>query len=281
MTITGGSTNDTHTLTTTSNIITDGTRTLTSGIVSSVATFKALAGTGGNSSIIKPNSITTSNVDGTTSTNTSSITPTSISTIGTYSNDYCKITPSGSTSLIEVQSQGTDYNTNLSSGMLQLLQNASIGTGIQYASSLVFRRTNQTSVGVPLGVLRFIGYSTPSSATFEYGRITSYVKTQGSGNEDGSILFSTQVNSTLTDMLELNGDEQQINAFKALDMNNNAIVSSTGSISINATSSSGTGNINITPKSAGYIILSNLPTSATGLPTGALYNSAGVLMVAP
>jgi hypothetical protein len=56
-----------------------------------------------------------------------------------------------------------------------------------------------------------------------------------------------------------------------LDLNNNALKSSSGNISIDASGSSGTGQVIITPKAGSVIILNNLPTSATGLPAGAIW----------
>ena len=66
-----------------------------------------------------------------------------------------------------------------------------------------------------------------------------------------------------------------------LNIGTNAIVSSIGDIAVNASASAGTGNIVITPKIGAYIIMTNLPTSAVGLPSGALWNNVGVLNIAP
>ena len=67
-----------------SNLLTtDGTRTLTSGIVSSVPTFKALASSpSGASTIIQPNSIINYARDTTTGINYSSMTTNTLSMIG-------------------------------------------------------------------------------------------------------------------------------------------------------------------------------------------------------
>jgi hypothetical protein len=59
------------------------------------------------------------------------------------------------------------------------------------------------------------------------------------------------------------------------------IRTSTGSLSLNASASAGTGTITLTPKPLGNLIFQNLPTSAVGLPTGAVWNNLGVLSIAP
>lgn len=383
MTITGSTTSITNTLTSATNIITDGTRTITSGIVSSVATFKALASSGGNSTIITPNSIYTYVVDGATtaysqitgsnivvqgatninatinstnylvndatnsryavltsggyatsgnsinsidqqlylgstapsaaatSTNSAILTPTQLSFYNGNSSrgsTFARLQGSangGSLTINRTSSQQVQAvipvggltadsymflglhdldlftaNANVAKAFIQLTSsNTSTTTG--GSVGIIQNRTKTVISGDYIGMTRYMATTASEGAYTEFGRISGIVKNVGISLNDGSILFETRVNSVLTQFLELNGDEVQINAFKPLDMNNNSIVSSTGGITLDATGSSGTGSISITPKSTGYIILSNLPTAVTGLPTGALYNSAGVLMVAP
>lgn len=57
-----------------------------------------------------------------------------------------------------------------------------------------------------------------------------------------------------------------------------------GSINLTAGNKIGTGvagNITFTASTGGYIMMVGLPTSSAGLPTGALWNNAGVLSIAP
>jgi len=115
----------------------------------------------------------------------------------------------------------------------------------------------------------------------EYTRISSTIRNNATANVDGSISLLARVNDTLTELMRINGADSQIDAFQPLDLNNNAIVTSTGDIALNAAASTGTGNITITPKPGAYIIMTNLPTSAAGLPSGALWNNLGVLNIAP
>jgi hypothetical protein len=50
-----------------------------------------------------------------------------------------------------------------------------------------------------------------------------------------------------------------------------AYVVGLGNIGVNASASTGTGTITLTPKVSGNLILQNLPTSAAGLPSGAVW----------
>ncbi len=52
-----------------------------------------------------------------------------------------------------------------------------------------------------------------------------------------------------------------------------------GNINLQATASTGIGNIIITPNSCGVLILNNLPINSTGLPIGAVWNNNGVLSI--
>jgi hypothetical protein len=281
MTITGSTTSTTNTSTSLSNIITDGTRTLTSGIVSSVATFKALASTGGASATIIPTSIAIAGADGTTSSSYSSLTKDTLSLTNTSSSvSIFKAINIGNTFGMSITADNFP-SSSLSGAAISI---ASLGNVATDCMSILLRRTRasfQNSVGDLLGFIAFSGKST-TSTELEFARIQASVRNNGSTTSDGAIQFQATINSaTPTTFLEINGDEVQINAFQPLDMNNNSIVSSIGGITLD-TSSSASGNpyITLTPKaSGGYIILNNLPTSSTGLPTGALYNSAGVLMV--
>jgi hypothetical protein len=288
-TLTGGTTSSTNTITAVSNTITDAVRTIFTGISSSIATIKLNAAASlGNVVSITPSSIGIFTDDGVSSYGGATITSTSIQILGTStsSQDYAKIIPnppntsgvvSAGGALLDIKTATYDFNNTLTSGMMVIQTSSTAGTGgINYAPSMLFRRFNNAPVGSALGTMRFVGYSNGSTGATEYGRITTFVKNQGVSADDGRMLFQTSVNNVLTNFLELDGGEEQINAFKPLDLNNNSIVSSTGGITLD-TSSSASGNpyITLTPNSTGgYIILNNIPTGAGG-PTGSLYKTGG------
>ena len=308
MTITGSISSITNTTSSLSNIITDGTRTLTSGIVSSVATFKTLAGTGGNSSVINPTTIGVYNVDGTTTSNKTEITTTGLtsyiadannSAIVNSTNGFtilsgglgARMTPTtiylaGSGSLgpsmnRDASTTNSSISTILNTGFTPdttvgasiSLTNSNTGAGLVGGNPIIYERTKATTaVGDIIGSHHYF-MKDAGGTRKEYARTTAVVKDATTGSIKSSLDFLVTVSGTLTSAFQINGIENQINAFQPLDMNNNSIVSSTGGITLDTTlSASGNPYITLTPKaSTGYIILNNLPTSSSGLPSGAIW----------
>lgn len=273
VTITGSTTSVLNTIVASSNTITDGVRTLFFGISSTIATIKLNAAASlGNAVSIVPNSIGVFGTDGTTTMNASTMTPTSIQTIGTGSSDNVKLIPNDATTQLLVSTGTTDWNNTTAKGQLVIQTSSTLGGGISYTPSILFKRVgNSTAIGGGLGTLRFCGYSNITGTQIEYGRITTSIKAVGSSLEDGRMLFQTSLNSVLTDFLDFDGGEEQINAYKPIDMNNNSIVSSTGGITLNASGSSGTGVITLNTKNGtagsgtGLVLSGNtLTVTATG-----------------
>jgi hypothetical protein len=62
---------------------------------------------------------------------------------------------------------------------------------------------------------------------------------------------------------------------------NNDIISSGGNVHLNASASTGTGQVILEPKIGSYLIMNNLPTSSAGLPSGAVYRLGTVLNIVP
>jgi hypothetical protein len=78
----------------------------------------------------------------------------------------------------------------------------------------------------------------------------------GVGNTDGALLFSGLVNDVMTSFFEINGGENEINAFKPIDMVGNNIRSSTGSMTLTTALSTGLGIITLAPKATtGSVII--------------------------
>jgi len=120
-----------------------------------------------------------------------------------------------------------------------------------------------------------------TSLSREWARMEVVTRNVTVGNEDGSISFWASLNGVSTEFLRINGADGDNNFLRPLDMNGSSILSTSGSLSISASASSGAGTITITPKPLGNLIFQNLPTSAVGLPTGAVWNNLGVLNIAP
>ena len=82
----------------------------------------------------------------------------------------------------------------------------------------------------------------------EYTRISHTLRDASTGGEDGSIEFSAFVNGAVNTFLQINGNENEINCLKTLDMVGNNIRSSTGNLALTTALSTGLGNITATAK---------------------------------
>jgi hypothetical protein len=80
----------------------------------------------------------------------------------------------------------------------------------------------------------------------EYGRITCNIRDPSgpSAGADGQLLFGVPVGDTMTTFIDLNGNDNRVKILRAL-------------------------------------LLTNVPTSSAGLPTGAVWSNAGVLNIVP
>jgi hypothetical protein len=82
----------------------------------------------------------------------------------------------------------------------------------------------------------------------EYTRITHTLRDGTGGVEDGSIEFGCFVNGSFNNFLQINGNQNEVNCLKTLDMGSNNITTTTGDMTIQTTSSSGNGDLTITAK---------------------------------
>ena len=89
----------------------------------------------------------------------------------------------------------------------------------------------------------------PNGLKQEYTRITHTIRDSAGGGEDGSMELSCFVNGAVNTFLQINGNENEINCLKVLDMGGNNIRTTTGNITLDGTSApSGSGNINLNPR---------------------------------
>jgi hypothetical protein len=86
------------------------------------------------------------------------------------------------------------------------------------------------------------------NAKQEYTRISHTIRDNIAGTEDGSIEMSCFVAGAVSTFLQLNGNENEVNCLKVLDMTGNNIRTNTGDLVITAYASTGTGNISINAK---------------------------------
>jgi len=116
-------------------------------------------------------------------------------------------------------------------------------------------------------------------AKTEFCRITSQTTNTALNNDDGAIGIWCLVNGTISQVFLFNGADNENNSYRPLDINGNALKTSQNNLNIDASSSSGTGQIILTPKAGSVIILNNLPTSSAGLPAGSVWRNGNVLNI--
>ena len=104
-----------------------------------------------------------------------------------------------------------------------------------------------------------------------FGKMECVATTTGLNNDDGALDFYSCVNGINNLVFRLNGADNENNSFRPLDLNGNALKTSQTNLAIEATASTGTGNISISAKglasissSQSNITLSTLSSSGTG-----------------
>jgi hypothetical protein len=117
---------------------------------------------------------------------------------------------------------------------------------------------NKPTAGVPGDILftQSVFGKDSGNAKQEFTRIAHTLRASTSGLEDGSIEFGCFVDGSFNNFLQINGNENEINVLKNLDLSGNSIRTTTGNIELNATASSGTGDILLTPKTSGVVRVS-------------------------
>ncbi len=118
-----------------------------------------------------------------------------------------------------------------------------------------------------------------------FGKIECLITNTSAGaSDDGALDFYTCVNGTSSLVMRLNGADNENNFYRPLDMNGNAIKTSTGNITIDGTSApSGSGQIDISPRTTAVCnVNSNLriPSNANNLVIGTTAGGYAGLMSA-
>ena len=102
--------------------------------------------------------------------------------------------------------------------------------------------------------------NTPTLANQEFARIEVTSSNVGTSNNDGTIDFWASVNGTISEVFRMNGADNENNSFRPLDMNGQDIKTSSGNMGISTTSSTGTGQITIAPKTSSNLIIGTTPS---------------------
>jgi hypothetical protein len=119
----------------------------------------------------------------------------------------------------------------------------------------------------------------------EYTRITHTIRDATNGSEDGSIDFACIRGGAINTFLQLNGVDNEINLKKNLDVESNSIVSTTTDITLDATGSAGSGNVNITAKTGSVVninsnvVMDNSETFIQRNTANTIYNSQSISSV--
>jgi hypothetical protein len=87
----------------------------------------------------------------------------------------------------------------------------------------------------------------------EWSRIQTKTENVGAGNQDGTLSIFNSVNGVVSETFNFNGGQNENNSFRPLDMNGNAIRTTSGDLTLNATASTGTGHIILQPKLSGEV----------------------------
>ena len=200
------------------------------------------------STIINKNGITQNNSGGvgfTINTNNSDCNIQNSSTIGLFAGSSVAIV--------------SPTSTTITAPLVRCVKN---GAGGQANPQLTLENTNATgsvaleiyknkpTAGVNGDVLfnQSVYGKDSGNAKQEYTRISHTIRDNIAGTEDGSIEMSCFVAGAVSTFLQLNGNENEVNCLKVLDMTGNNIRTNTGDLVITAYASTGTGNISINAK---------------------------------
>lgn len=138
---------------------------------------------------------------------------------------------------------------------------------------------NKSIAGATGDLVTAINFFGEDAATnkVQFGGIESVITSAGGGGGvDGAMDFYTCVNGTKSLVLRLNGADNENNSFRPLDMNGNAIINTSGSLSVGCSSSSTAGATltlatkdNVAGSGAGLVLTGNtITTAAPGVASG-------------
>ena len=120
----------------------------------------------------------------------------------------------------------------------------------------LYKTGRNLTVGELVGSISMYGLDAVGQKT-EFSRIQTKAENVASGNEDGTLSIFNSVNGVLSETFNFNGGQNENNSFRPLDLNGNALRTTSGNLPINATASTGSGHIDITAKTGSVINLDN------------------------
>lgn len=156
------------------------------------------------------------------------------------------------------------FSTNKATNPQFVFQNTTTNVS-QYPSIKLDRPNVASTVGNTIGAIGFFA-DNAAGTSYEFGRIQTKTENVAAGNEDGTISVFGAVNGTLFEVFNFNGGTtNEMNSFRPLDMNNNAVRTSTGDLTIDTSASSGNGILTLATKNGtgGLVITGDKTQSAT------------------
>jgi hypothetical protein len=122
--------------------------------------------------------------------------------------------------------------------------------------NIELNKTGRNLVGGEIiGSVSMFGLDATAQKT-EFSRIQTKAEAVTTGNEDGTLSIFNSVNGVLFETFNFNGGQNENNSFRPLDLNGNNLRTSSGGLTIDTTSSSGSGDISITGKASSIMTLS-------------------------
>jgi len=173
-------------------------------------------------------------------------------------------TSGGSTASVVLNNGLQTFSSNKATNPQFVFQNTTTSVA-QYPSIKIDRPNVASTAGNTIGAIGFFA-DNAASTSFEFGRLQTKTENVAAGNEDGTISIFGLSNGLLNEVFNYNGGaSNEMNSFRPLDMNNNAVRSSTGDLVLDASVSSGNGYIALTTKNGtgGLIINGDKTQSAT------------------
>ena len=142
-----------------------------------------------------------------------------------------------------------DYSTGGASNPAITLTNYNVVQGATQGFPVIelHKRGNLATTGDVLGSQIWYGRDPFTNVKTEFARIQTMVENSTpSGNIDGTLQIYTTVNGTSQQVFNFNGGQNENNSFRPLDLNGNALRTTSGNLTIESSASSGPGIINLT-----------------------------------
>jgi hypothetical protein len=169
------------------------------------------------------------------------------------------------------------------------LVNQNVATGNSGFPAMHFYKQGKlAAVNDVLGAQVYYGRDNTGAKT-EFARIQTVVENSSPGNYDGRLEVYTQVNGESQQVFNFNGGQNEVNSFRPFDLNGNALKTASGNLPIDARASTGTGSINVTPKtggdftvdcnSTGRILMSATPSNLFNLNSAGCFITGGQFVV--